>query len=482
MIYLCSLGRVTIGALPNDVLLIIFYFCQDDQASSDGWWFWPPYLFAWYRLVHICQRWRNLIFASPIHLNLHVHCNEKTPVRDMLHIWPPLPISIYSNKYDVVDNLIAALEHRDRVRRIFIVPRSSDLERFATVMQESFPALTQLDLWAHKPAPALPDTFLGGSAPHLQFLHLWRIPFPGLPKLLLTTNELLELHLESIPRTGYFSPETIVPALSNLTRLRILDIGFASPASRPPQSTRRPPPQTRTVLPSLTELFLQGDSEYVEGLITLIDVDALQFRHLAIIFFDQPIFDFRQLLWFISHSGMLGSSGHAKLTFTTSRVLFRLELQGVDGVNRSLVLGNHCATFDWQVSFVAQICRRFSFLSTIEQLDISDIFDDDPISSLDEWDIDNSQWLELFQPFIAVHTLHITRYFQSLIMSVFQELTVEMATEVLPALHSLYLEEHEPSGDSGPEDQAIEQFITARQHSGHPVTIHRFKWPFGRRR
>jgi hypothetical protein len=78
--------------------------------------------------------------------------------------------------------------------------------------------------------------------------------------------------------------------------------------------------------------------------------------------------------------------------------------------------------------------------------------------------MDNTQWLEVFQPFIAVHTLGISCYFQPLVVSTFQELTGETATEVLPGLDSIYLWKYEPSG---PEHQVIQPFITARQHSGH---------------
>jgi hypothetical protein len=64
-------------------------------------------------------------------------------------------------------------------------------------------------------------------------------------------------------------------------------------------------------------------------------------------------------------------------------------------------------------------------------------------------------------------------------VSVLQKLTGEMAAEVLLALNSLYLEEYEPLGS---EQQAMERFITARQHSGQPVAVHRLeksmsKWP-----
>jgi hypothetical protein len=170
---------------------------------------------------------------------------------------------------------------------------------------------------------------------------------------------------------------------------------------------------------------------------------------------------------------MLGSSGYAKLIFNISTPRLHLFLQGVDGVNRKLFLANRCRDLDWKVLYITQMCHQFSFLlSTIEQLDILGF-----ISPLKEVDMDNTQWLEIFQLFIALHTLHISHSLQSFIMPAFQELTVEMATEVLPALHSIYLEEYEPSG---PEHQAVQPFITARQHSGHPVAIHCLERPLKR--
>jgi hypothetical protein len=52
-------------------------------------------------------------------------------------------------------------------------------------MQTQFPALIHLELdivgIISGPAPALPDDFLGGSAPRLQTLRLHSITFPTLP-------------------------------------------------------------------------------------------------------------------------------------------------------------------------------------------------------------------------------------------------------------------------------------------------------------
>ena len=44
----------------------------------------------------------------------------------------------------------------------------------------------------------------------------------------------------------------------------------------------------------------------------------------------------------------------------------------------------------------------------------------------------------------------------------------ERAMEVLPSLRSLFLEELHPSGTV---EEAIEQFVAARQLSGHPIVI-----------
>jgi hypothetical protein len=59
-------------------------------------------------------------------LNLRLLCPSQTPARDALDIWPPLPLIIQEyygvlnrwNGTSGVDNIIAALEHNDRVCEI----------------------------------------------------------------------------------------------------------------------------------------------------------------------------------------------------------------------------------------------------------------------------------------------------------------------------------------------------------------------------
>ena len=190
--------------LPDDVLLSIFEFCASEEARYSG-------QLVWQRLVHVCRQWRSLVFGSPRSLNLQLICTSQIPVRDMLDLWPPFPLAIASfpniGNYRIknVDNIVAVLEHRNRVCRINISEISSlDLERVLAAMQEPFPELTSLALLPNDTMMAvLPNSFLGGSTPRLRFLTLRGISFPGLPKLLLSATHLTNLHLICVPHSGY---------------------------------------------------------------------------------------------------------------------------------------------------------------------------------------------------------------------------------------------------------------------------------------
>ena len=113
-------------------------------------------------------------------------------------------------------------------------------------MQQPFPALTSVWL-RFKSSPVIPASFLGGSAPSLRTFALERIPFPGLPKLLLSATHLVDLDLRDIPHSGYFSPETIVTCVSTLTALKGIRVEFESPRSCPDRRRRHPPPRTRNL-------------------------------------------------------------------------------------------------------------------------------------------------------------------------------------------------------------------------------------------
>jgi hypothetical protein len=426
------------------------------------WWMPRGGPIEWQTLVHVCQKWRYLVLASPNRLGLFLACTDRTPVREMLHIWPPLPILVSSNQFDAQDNVIAALEHRDRVHRIYLKSTSPRVERSATVLRGPFPALVHLSLVSDDATPpVLPNTLSCGSAPRLQSLALWGIEIPGLPELLLTTSDLVYLNIWQMSNTGYILPEAMVPSLSALTRLRHLSIGFRSWATHPAQ---HPSPLTRAVLPSLTDLTFHGVSEYLEDLVARID--APQLRGVCIAFSNQLISDIQQLPQFISNTEKLYSFKLAEVTFRKYGVKVRLYPREAKSYSfESATLDIRCRGLQRQVSSMSQICKQLSsLLSSVEQLDILGGY-----NML--FNVDYSQWLEVFRPFAAVRALRISRNMQSPIVSALQELTGQMTKEVLPALDSLYLQEYEPSGSA---EQVMEPFITARQWSGHPLAVHRF--------
>jgi hypothetical protein len=287
--------------LPDDVLLEIFdFFAKEFNFPS------KKAIEEWQSLAHVCRRWRTLVFGSPRRLNLRLICSNKTPARDTLDVWPALPLFIDCNgTYPIenVDNIVAVLECSDRVCDINLRDLAgSDLDKISAAMQKPFPELRHLTLWPRddETVSVFPDSFLGGSAPRLEDLWFVGIPIPGLPKLLLSATHLDILRLEDIPHSGYFSPEAIVTALSTLTRLKTLWLLFDSPQSRPDPSRQRPPPQTRTVLPALTQFWFRGVSDYLENVVARID--APQLGKLHITFFNQIVFDTPQFSQFISRT------------------------------------------------------------------------------------------------------------------------------------------------------------------------------------
>ena len=446
----CDLARLTIDMLPDVALLGVF----DYYLSSTK---------EWRTLVHVCRKWRVVVFGSPRRLDLQLYCTASTPVRETLDVWPRLPISVWVTDPKMwdkwgVDNIIAALEHSDRICQLILYNlSSSQWEKVLTAMQKPFPALTSVGFRPMDKTAPVPASFLDGSGPCLRSLWLYFIPFPGLPNLLLSATHLAHLRLHGIPHSGYISPDGMVACLSVLTGLKSLVIEFESPQSRPDWKNRRPHPQTRALLPILTYLKLRGAGEYLEDLVARIDAPLLYYLEIA--FHHRLIFDTPLLTQFFSRTPMLKSPDEARVFFSDSQVWITF--------NGDLNLVISCKQSDWQLSSLAQVCRSSFPLAIIPGVERLHILDGSPPP---EWqdDVENSQWIELLRSFTAVKGLYICREFAPRVVPALQELVGERATEVLPALQSLFFEEPLPSG---PVEESIGQFVTARRLTGHPIAI-----------
>ena len=464
------LDRATIDVLPDFVLLEMFdcYLLQSQEEAYD----YPLDVEAWHTLVHVCQRWRAIVFGSPHRLNLRLFFTNGTPVRETLDVWPPLPIIIWQsgNQMWGLDDIVEALEYCDRVCEINLwdVP-SPQLEEALEAMQQPFPALTELGIrWEDDEtdgiddaSPVVPDTFLGGSVPHLRHLDFYRVPFPGLPRLLLSSTDLVHLYLWKIPHSGYFSPEAMVQCLSTLTKLEVLWLGFESPLPRLYQDSLYPPP-IRSVLPLLTHFKFKGASKYLENLVAPIDAPVL--NSLEISFFHQLILDTPQLVQFVSRTPNLKTPAEAHVVFSYESISVILP----EAFPGRLLLEILCRPSNWQLLSLEQICGS-SFpqflIPAVEHLYIYDTVEPNP-----DWedDIENDQWLEVLRPFTAVKDLYLSREFVPRIAPTLQELVGENVKEVLPVLQNLFLEELHLSGIA---HEAVGEFVAARQLANQPIAI-----------
>ena len=462
---------ISINALPDDALLPIFDFYLRGLRSIP-----VTHTRGWQSLIHVCRQWRRVVLGSPRRLDLRLLCTRSTRPRDILDIWPALPLIIKgSGDYSTrcVDNIVAALKCSDRVCKINLkISKVSSWERFLAAMQQSFPELTHLDLqWYHRTdeAAVVPDSFLGAFAPRLEFLRLRRLSFPGLPNLLLSTTHLATLYLYDIPHSGYFSPDAMVAALSRLTTLKYLLLKFKSPESCPDLETRRLPPSTRSALPVLKSFEFKGVSEYLEDLVT--DIDAPQLNKLRICFFNDSVFDTPQLIQFISRTPMLSAleNVHIALEDGTAHVSFRPTIY----VYKELEVSIFCEGLDWQLSSLEQVCTSYlPFLSTLK-----DLYIHEHARSQQDWkdNIGNGPWLDLLRPFTAaMKNLYLSEKIAPSIGPALQELVEGRATEVLPALQNIFVEGFE---SSGPVQESIGHFVAAQQVVGHRIAISRWADP-----
>ena len=461
-----DVAHVTIVVLPDVALLEIFHFYVDDARNVVN--AYQEKIEAWHTLVHVCRKWRSVVFGSPLRLNLRLHCTESTPVRKTLDVWPILPIVVWSSRNPKwsMDNIVAVLEHNHRIYELDLghMP-DSEFEKVLATMQQPFPALK--NLYLSYTDVVIPASFLGGSALQLQSLIMDGILFPALPKLLLSATHLVHLRLEKIPHSGYIPPETMVSCLSALTRLKFLIIGFKSPQSRPDR--RRPPPPTRTLLPVLTSLRFEGVCKYLDDFLARIDAPLL--KELEVAFFHQLIFDTPQLNQFISRTPNLKTHNEAQMEVYPWHVSVRLPTQSA--LSQTFVgeveLKVLCQQADWQLSSLAQVCSSFfpqTFISAVEHLYIKNT------ATILHWkpedDIESSQWLEFFHPFIGVKNLYVSSAYTPYIVPALQELFGESGTEALPSLQTLFLEDPPPSG---PIQEAIGKIVAARQLADHPVAV-----------
>jgi F-box-like len=463
---------ITIAMLPEDVLLDIFDYHR--LAALDYSLFEP---WEWHRLAHVCRRWRFVVFASPRRLDLRLVYTYKKPIRKTLDCWPPLPISIWYPRLVLYHplaptdehNVLAALEHPDRISEINLTITRPLLEKLAPLMQKPFPVLQHLQLGTRDMlwSIVLPSGFLGGSTPRLRHIDLNGTAFPTLPWLLLSASDLVSLRLDDIPNTGYFSPEALVTGLYWTPQLALLEICFLSSIPLQGPGSPRPSPPNRAVLPALREFSFRGDIDYLEDLVKRFDAPFVERFNITLFGQQQQQFtlEIPQLSQFIARTERLNSSPYRTSVWLLDHG-FTLTHHFDDSpslAGATFRLQVSCHEVVRQLSLLAHICRQLSPLaSSAERLDVA-------ADHSEEATTDPARWTELFGPFTSVRRLELTGTLVPTIVSAFVSDEGGLGGRTtLPALQDLHLKDTTPAFLPD-----IDSFVTARrQVSGRIVTVH----------
>ncbi|KAI0271836.1 hypothetical protein BGY98DRAFT_1100195 [Russula aff. rugulosa BPL654] len=85
-------SKMTIDMVPDVALLESFDFYVAAAQASDHLTYNGE---TWITLVHVCRKWRDIVFASPRRLNLRLLVTRMSSVELMLDTWPPLLIDIW---------------------------------------------------------------------------------------------------------------------------------------------------------------------------------------------------------------------------------------------------------------------------------------------------------------------------------------------------------------------------------------------------
>ena len=481
-----SSHTAAIDILDDDSLLNIFHLYrpfligEDDNDEArlfggfDRWerghW--------WYKLAHVCQRWRNLILGSASYLRLCLVCTKGTPVADMLaHSSPRLPLVVdyyYEdsevNKEDE-ERLILALEQRDRVRRIRLRMEIWNLQRIMVAISEEYPILECLIIITpdRPPSLTLPERL---QAPHLHHLVLSGFSLPIGSRLLTTAVGLVTLVLIiTIPST-YFQPNSLLQWISFMPQLETLIIYFFSADHSRTVERQLTHMSIQTItpiaLPKLRWFWFQGVNPYLEAVVRGITCPRLE--RLQVFFFEQITFSVPHLLQFMKNTATTETRNltfsNAKLDFSSDQVDVATYPREEFELSQSLHIRVLCLHLDLQVSAMAQISNSLSqMFSTVEHLTLS--YEPHNMSSEEHNEVDPRTWRRILRSFINAKTLRIEEGLEEEIARCLRmdDDGGEVPLDLLPELHELLYSR------SSHTDEYYTSFINARHKAGRPITL-----------
>jgi hypothetical protein len=464
----------SVHILDDDSLLHVFYlyrpflFGEDENDlarlhGGDGGWVRGRW---WYKLSHVCQRWRKVILGSATYLGVSLVCTYGTPVADMLAHSPPLPLAIdydygHHDMTEDEEGAILALKQRDRVHRVRLCMPVTTLQKLIGAMDGEYPILECLIIEppfdGRSTILTLPETL---QAPNLRHLTLISFALPIGSQLLTTAVGLVLLCLvtNDDPST-YLHPNALLHWLPFMPQLEMLAIFcLAIPNREMERQLTHTPIITPITLPNLHHFRFRGVSADLETLVHRITTPRL--KTLEIIFFNQLMFSLPRLVQFMNTTGNLRFD-KAKFWFDVEEVCVDVYPRG-EAEMYALSLRAYCTHLDWQVSFVAEIFDSLGQISSaVEHLTLGHKVHRQ--SSEEHNVVDRTEWRKLLRSFRNMKTLHISN-------GLVEQLSrcLESEDGELPLLPELRELTYSGSGNIG---DAFTSFINARQNAGRPVAV-----------
>ena len=450
-----SLPRhVTIEKLSDNVLLKIF--CHFLDASPRHW---PT-------LMHICHKWRRIVFDSQRALRLQLVCTHEMPVLKALDCFPTLSIVVQYGGSPALDppaledeeNIVAALTHSDRISSIHLTVTNSLLEKLSAI-KGSFSELEDLILLSRNGAQlALPNTFQWG--PRLRCLDLNRVTFPSLLPLLESSKNLVDLYLHKALDPSCFPPEALTNAFSGMVQLQSLSLHFPSTSNYLASPL---PSRELVVLPALTRLNFQGTTEFLERLVARIDTPIL--GNIEVTFVEKSNFDLSQLCKFTTRIGMHKLPRRADILSSEHAVSISLTRPGD---SHCLKLRSFRKPFSDQLFVMARVLYQFSaFLHSVKVLRITA---QRPLRQGNA--LYCERWLEhinqAITSFIGVKRLHVSgNLWNDIVCSL--KLWERRTNSMLPALRELHI--LQPGPHYSRLRETVVSFMVSRRLSYRPIVV-----------
>ena len=457
---------MTIDNLPNELLIEIFDFYLLYWQNIDHLWE-RDYQLEWFNLLHVCRKWRTILFASSSRLGLSLVItprggNMKTI---MSRHFPPLPIAInYNRLYNPImardmGRLLWALRRPDRVRGVDLYAKTYELDKFFKATKCPFPALESLALHDEGGLLEIPITFLKGTNLHLRLrsLKLNPIYITSISRLLSSATALTDLSL-AIRINQPPDMLLLLAQLQGLPYLRRLDLKTLYSTEKPTE------PKEGFPLWNLTSFHYRGCSAVLNILTmgfvapSLQDVDILlddQSRTLPSTPVPKFINDIRE---------------HCRVV----QVILERDLLHFSLLSRLECVDHHSSRFRLRSSrffgsniqdWIMQISNAFSAkLSTVEELFIISLYCVDKSEEV-------IPWCAFLEQFPCVKEFRLQGMNNLRIANALHRSDGAPNLAVLPALERLIICTDSSSVESSSKLAVFQPFVYARQQAGRLVKV-----------